>query len=190
MIKIFDNIISKKKQEELKNFLLGNNFPWYFVSDITLIGNKTQSRPGHSHVFYDNGKSNSHLSDEIHIVSDKVNKKIKKNLSIQQARSFLQLPLNEKLIYKDSKHREDTPHIDIHQPHTVFLYYVNDCDGDTVLYNYKSKYKEDVPVYEDVKITHRVTPKQGRVLVFDGMTWHASTQPTKGPRCIINFDMV
>jgi hypothetical protein len=22
------------------------------------------------------------------------------------------------------------------------------------------------------------------------MTWHSSTQPTKGPRCIINFDMV
>jgi hypothetical protein len=27
-------------------------------------------------------------------------------------------------------------------------------------------------------------------VVFDGMTWHSSTQPTEGPRCIVNFDMV
>ena len=190
MIKILDNIIPKKKQEEIKNFLLGGNFPWYFVADITHKNNKTQKRPGHSHVFYEYGKSNSQLSNEVDFISDKVNKKIKKKLKMEQVRSFLQLPLNEKLLYEGSKHKEDTPHIDIHEPHTVFLYYVNDSDGDTVLYNYKSKSKEDVPIYEDIKIIHRVTPKQGRVLVFDGMTWHASTQPTKGPRCIINFDMV
>ena len=53
-----------------------------------------------------------------------------------------------------------------------------------------SKNIKDAPFYEDIKIAHRVTPKQGRVVVFDGMTWHSSTQPTEGPRCIVNFDMV
>ena len=96
----------------------------------------------------------------------------------------------KKKFYKNSKHKEDTPHIDLHHPHTVFLYYINDADGDTVLYNYKSKNIKDIPNYEDIKIIKKVKPKQGRVLVFDGMTWHSSTQPTKGPRCIINFDMV
>lgn len=37
-----------------------------------------------------------------------------------QVRSFLQLPLNKDLLFKNSKHKEDTPHIDIEQPHTVF----------------------------------------------------------------------
>jgi len=190
MIKIFDNIIPKKQQEELKNLLLGNNFPWYFVSDITNIGNTTQTRPGHCHAYMRLGEVNSDYINEVKKISDNVNKKIKKKLKMYLVRSFLQLPLNEKLLYKDSKHIEDTPHIDIYEPHTVFLYYVNDSDGDTLLYNYKSKYKEDVPAYEDIKIVHRVTPKQGRVIVFDGMTWHSSTQPTQGPRCIVNFDMV
>ena len=71
-----------------------------------------------------------------------------------------------------------------------FLYYVNDADGDTILYNYRSKNIKDIPNYEDIKIIKKVTPKQGRVLVFDGMTWHTAQQPTKGPRCVINFDMV
>ena len=113
-----------------------------------------------------------------------------KKLQMYQVRSFLQLPLNETLLFKDRKHREDTPHIDIEQPHTVFLYYVNDADGDTVIYDYVSKNVKDVPNYEDIKMIKKITPKQGRVVVFDGMTWHSSTQPTQGPRCIVNFDMV
>ena len=48
----------------------------------------------------------------------------------------------------------------------------------------------DVPNYEDIKMIKKITPKQGRVVVFDGMTRHSSTQTTKGPRCIINFDLV
>jgi|TARA_R110001592_G_scaffold240648_1_gene500734 hypothetical protein len=190
MIKIFDNIIPKKQQEELKYLLYGNRFPWYFVSDITHIENQNQARPGHCHVYMELGEVNSDYINEVKKISDNVNKKIKKKLKMHQVRSFLQLPLNEKLLYKDNKHREDTPHIDIKIPHTVFLYYVNDCDGDTLIYNYVSKNIEDAPFYENIKVAHRVTPKQGRVVVFDGMTWHSSTQPTQGPRCIVNFDMV
>mgnify|MGYP001306097476 CR=1 FL=1 len=190
MIKIFDNIIPKKKQEELKNLLLGNNFPWYFVADITHLGNKTQSRPGHSHLFYELGKSNSHLSNEVNIISDKVNKKIKKNLSPEQVRSFLQLPLNEKLLYKDSKHREDTPHIDIYQPHTVFLYYVNDSDGDTVIYENLFEGYDKVPHISELKELKRVTPKAGRVVLFNGKHWHTSYQPEHNVRCVINYNII
>jgi len=190
MIKILDNIIPKKIQEEIKSILYSNDFPWYFISDISHHDNKNQNRPGHQHIFYKDGVLNSNHGNQIKIISDTVNKKIKKKLSISQARSFLQLPLNEKILCKNGKHKEDTPHIDLFDPHTVFLYYVNDCDGDTVLYNYKSKDKSYIPFYEDIKIIRRVKPKQGRVLIFDGMTWHSSTQPTQGARCIVNFDMV
>tara|TARA_B100000900_G_C20147902_1_gene540620 strand:+ start:16 stop:588 length:573 start_codon:yes stop_codon:yes gene_type:complete len=190
MIKILDNIIPKKQQEKIKNFMYGKTFPWYYTADITHINNKHQARPGHFHIFMDKGEVNSDYITEVKKISDSVNKKIKKKLEMYQVRSFLQLPLNEKLLYSGSKHREDTPHIDIKQPHTVFLYYVNDADGDTLIYNYVSKNIKDAPFYEDIKVAHRVTPKQGRVVVFDGMTWHSSTQPTEGPRCIVNFDMV
>ena len=190
MIKILDNIIPKKQQEELKYLLYGNKFPWYFVSDITHIDNQNQARPGHSHVYMKLGEVNSDYINEVKKISDNVNKKIKKKLKMHQVRSFLQLPLNEKLLYDSGRHKEDTPQIDLKIPHTVFLYYVNDCDGDTLIYNYVSKNMEDAPFYENIKVAHRVTPKQGRVVVFDGMTWHSSTQPTQGPRCIVNFDMV
>ena len=33
-------------------------------------------------------------------------------------------------------------------------------------------------------------PKQGRVVCFDGFFWHTSQQPTIGPRCIINYNVI
>ena len=45
-----------------------------------------------------------------------------------------------------------------------------DSDGDTIIYNYKTKKEGDVPFFEDVKEKKRITPKQGRVVIFAGGT--------------------
>jgi hypothetical protein len=57
MIKILDNIIPKKEQDNIKNILFGRGFPWYYVNDISHTNNEFQTRPGHSHIFYDKGIS-------------------------------------------------------------------------------------------------------------------------------------
>lgn len=96
------------------------------------------------------------------------------------------------LIRKKSK--IDIIHINREIPHLVMLYYVNDCDGDTILYD---KSVEDIPkkflIYpssvECPNIIHRITPKRGRILFFDGRTYHAPSTPTTGIRCIITLDL-
>ena len=55
--------------------------------------------------------------------------------------------------------------------------------------DYKSKNKDDIPYFEDIKEIKRITPKQGRVVVFDGAHWHTAEQPRKNKRCIINFNV-
>ena len=151
------------------------------------MGNRKQTKKHKRNEKHGTRKKKYHTTKK-RDVNRKKHRTTKKKLKPVQVRSFLQLSLNEKLLGKE---KVDTPHIDLDIPHTVYLYYVNDCDGDTVLYNYKSENgKEDIPYFEDVKIKKRITPKQCRVVVFDGMTWHSSTQPTKGTRTIINFDMV
>ena len=187
MIKILDNIITKEEQEDFKNTLHGAKFNWFYIPDVTKLDNKQQQRPCLTHMYMKNGHINSVWYDYVKKISDNVNKKLKKKLRPVQVRSFLQLSLNKKFLGKE---KIDTPHIDLDIPHTVYLYYVNDCDGDTVLYNYKSKDKKDIPIFEDIKELKRITPKQGRVVVFDGRYWHTAEQPTKGTRTIVNFDMV
>jgi len=189
MVKIYNNIISKKEQEYLKNIFYSNQFPWFYTADVTSsILNKKQRRPAFSHIFMENGNINSNYYDIVKKISDNVNKKIKKKLIPYQVRSFLQLSLDKNLIGNSI----DTPHIDMIEPHLVYLYYVNDCDGDTVIYDHISNGTHilDIPFYEDIKIKKKITPKQGMVVIFDGMTWHTSTQPTRGSRCIINFHMI
>ena len=46
-----------------------------------------------------------------------------------------------------------------------------------------------MPFFEDVKELKRITPKQGRVVIFDGMYWHTAEQPKKDVRCILNFNI-
>ena len=92
------------------------------------------------------------------------------------------------------KTKKDAAHINFDVPDLVMLYYVNDCDGDTILYDKKlndiptnAYYSED-GCYE-FNIEHRVKPKRGRILFFDGRTYHSASTPSSGMRCIITFDL-
>ena len=163
-MKIIENAVSKAVQEQLKDFVL-SKFPWYYVNNITFKNSK-QYAPAFGHIFIDNGKVISQQANML----DLFRHVIKGN--VVQARSFLQLPLNQKLVGK-----RDPLHTDSDDPHTVFIYYLLDSDGDTVIYKNKKEWK-------------RVTPKQGRILTFDGSLWHTAEQPTKGTRCIINFNVI
>ena len=69
------------------------------------------------------------------------------------------------------------------------LYYVTDNDAETVIYSNKMKNKTDIPVFDELKEFTRVRPKKGRMVIFDGMHWHTSCQPTLGPRIIININI-
>ena len=91
--------------------------------------------------------------------------------------------------YLELEMSDDSPHLDRFEPHLVFLYYVCDSDGDTIIYDYKTEKEGDVPFFEDVKELKRITPKQGRVVIFDGMYWHTAEQPKKDIRCILNFNI-
>ena len=86
----------------------------------------------------------------------------------------------------------DNAHVDLSSPHLVVLYYVMDSDGDTIIYDKKwEKGKEHLNSEKTAKllIKKRVTPKQGRLVVFDGRYWHTAEQPKYNKRCVINTDI-
>jgi hypothetical protein len=182
---VIDNIIDKDLQEKIKLTLLSDNFNWFFISDVTHASDNKQQRPGFQHRFVINEKINSDHHDLVLPIIQNSCKHIKYDFKkIIQGRSFLQLPLN----ITDDK--IDTPHLDLLNKHLVILYYVTDADGDTVIYKNKYNKKSPIPFFDDLKELKRVTPKQGRVVLFDGSHWHTSCQPKQGTRCIINYNVV
>ena len=125
-MKIIDNCIPVKQQDLIIHELLETKyFPWFYCDDVTHKAKDSQHRPGFSHYFVKDKKENSaYLKLASSIVTPFTNK------PIIQSRAFLQFPLNLKLIGS----KFDSPHVDLHIPHTVYLYYVIDADGDTLLF--------------------------------------------------------
>ena len=184
---VFDDIIDLETQNKIKDLML-NKAKWSYVSDVTNPQLNEQQRPGFAHWFVKDEIIKSDLHDEVIPIL----KNSLKNLNVQgerrylQGRSFLQLPLNI-----DNREKLDVPHIDIADfKHLVILYYVTDADGETVIYENQFKENEKIPNFKELKEKKRVMPKQGRVVCFDGFHWHTSQQPTVGPRCIINYNVV
>jgi len=186
-LEVFDDIIDKSLQEKIKLTLLksGSNFPWFFLDDITTDEASTsQLRPGFFHLFCENFIDNSEFYSMIRPIVDNVAGKLKLKLPRTiKSRTFLQVPLSLK------DHTVDNAHIDMNEPHVVFLYYVIDSDGDTIIYDKKWKSgSRDMNSKQTAKllIKKKITPKQGRVVVFDGRYWHTAEQPKHSKRCVIN----
>ena len=93
------------------------------------------------------------------------------------------------LYFPMEPHQSHQPHIDSDHPHTVMLYYVNDSDGPTYFYKKTSYAKEnpqDVDNYGPP--TDEVVPKKNTAVVFEGNTYHASSNPSEGVRIVMNFN--
>ena len=191
-LEVFDDIIDKSLQEKIKFDILNNdeNFHWGFIDDITNPDDPThtQKRAGFYHYFYQNSlrycKDYSWMARDI--VSPVIDKLKLKIYQIVQSRAFLQLPLNniESLV--------DNAHVDLSSPHLVVLYYVMDSDGDTIIYNSQWEKGETLKNSEETAkllIKKKVTPKQGRVIVFNGSYWHTAEQPKDNNRCVINTNI-
>ena len=191
---VFDDIIDADLQEDINNLLLKEYdygvepFPWYYLEDMTLGFDNpdSQKRPGFAHqyvVYQGKDKSTGKQASQFHdvflpLLKNACMKMGVMDVNVLQGRSFLQVPLNLK------NNDVDTPHIDIIDRGNFFvvLYYVCDSDGDTIIYN-------ETKVSDQYTIKQRVTPKQGRVVIFDGSLYHTAEQPLNNTRCIVNYNL-
>jgi len=177
-VHIFDDIIDLNYQEQIKTTLLENDFAWYYIGDVTNPYVNEQQRPGFQHnLVLEYGQENSphHILFE-NLIKNCCSKFNRQSVEVIKGRCFLQLPLNLK------NNDVDMPHTDTHHNHIVILYYALDSDGDTIIYNEKTK-------SGNYTIKKRVTPKQGRVVIFDGGLFHTAEQPINSSRCIVNYNV-
>ena len=186
---VIDDFISLEYQEKIKQDLLGleNIFPWHYSEDVTAAGDfDSQHRPAMSHQYVqiDDDNDTSEIISVYHHLFTPLLSKACQYLKIPeteviQGRSFLQWPL----VNIDTS-VVDLPHIDLDEgdEHIVVLYYVVDSDGDTIIYNERT----ESPSYTEKQ---RVSPKQGRVVIFEGGQYHTAKQPTKGTRCVVNYNL-
>jgi hypothetical protein len=176
---ILDDVLPEQLASDIEQVFFSNQFPWYFLNDIALPSNFIKEDGyvnGFTHLLYNKDQVTSNAFALIKEVPTYAMHKagIYNPYYLYQARGFLQVVPGNNTI--------NGIHVDLFEEHTVFIYYINYSDGDTVLFG-----KTPNPTIED--ITFRSTPKRNRLLMFDGSTWHASSNATKGKRAIINFNL-
>ena len=100
-------------------------------------------------------------------------------------KSILRIRRNISFLCNDKRPSE--PHIDDIRKHLVFLYYVNDSDGDTILYKNKYKKKKD----NDMIVDTAISPKAGRAILFNGGIQHSFFYPNISEiRSTININVL
>jgi len=155
----------------LQNLLLGEGFPWYYLHDVACgdegkADNKGFSI-GFSHELF--GEDRSQYLPMFDPVLKALEKRLDKRLSFSRLRLGLYVSTGRTV------HNE--PHIDRTDSHQAAVFYFNDSDGDTVVFD------------KEGKVVFRSKPKANKVFIFDGLQYHASTNPTTVPsRVILNMN--
>jgi hypothetical protein len=186
---IDDNFLTKKEQEDIYNVISSSNVPWYLYQKTSTVkenkymmlsDSKTKETFQFTHTLRGNNEIFSDLYDYIHNnlfmkFLEKHNIKCEK---IVRAKFNLVSSINED-VYQ-------SPHVDVSYPHKVFLYYVNDSDGDTIIFN--EKYDG---TNKTLTVMDKINPEMGKAILFDGLTYHAPSAPKNSPyRLVVNIAFI
>jgi hypothetical protein len=182
---VIDNFLSKEHIVEIKKEVVDNeNLPLSFTADTIsgFIKNKKiknknivdSSQLVHT-LYHHNRQIKSPYYDLM--VGSILYKllKFQTNFIVHRAKINLKLPTP-----KTNKDSFDGPHTDTGEPHLALILYLHDCDGDTFLLDEKN-----------YSILNRISPKENRLLMFDGDITHAAGFPISSPyRYIINYNIL
>jgi len=182
-------------QRHIETVMTGFEFPWVFnknmvSGDDTFLDN-VDNHAGFNHFFFEHQKTQSNFFQLFYPLVLSINSKVDIPFNM-----LIRMRANMTLASPESKLDWHMPHIDSFMPHYNAIYYVNDSDGDTVIFN---ETNEDFdPGQEDIKtikqniftVKHRVIPEKGKLVVFNGKYYHSSS-PVRNHkyRCVINMNL-
>ena len=193
---LLTNLVPELYQEELKQTV--EEIPFYYTPSIgynstslPTAGIKFLDNIGFSHGLVIEGQEDSMywslFRPILYFFTQKTGVKVNKVVRVRLRLTFQHADRNEFLFNK--------PHTDVFefdQPYKTLVYYINDSDGDTFIFDKfinKENNLDNVLKDIDKKIIFQNTPKQGDAIYFDGHQYHAGNSPIKYKhRYVINFD--
>ena len=196
-LRIIDNFLDPEDFKQLSDFVLGEKFPWFFIENVSIDPRDSElindplahETSGFNHVSFDR---------EWNVESFTYNNLLPFFNKLKTMFGFThQHLIRARLSMKFQKdgftsNNYNIPHVDYFFPHETLIFYLNDTDGDTRIFDQWHTYSEtDRPtVPEEFTTQARVTPKANRLVWIDGLQYHTASNPIQGnKRVIININL-
>jgi|TARA_B110000503_G_scaffold65815_3_gene103354 hypothetical protein len=191
-VKTLDNFMPEHEFLELKDIMMSNNFPWFYVEDVSLPPEDRHfvkddlalETDGFYHTLYDRESKQESFA---HNLLRKFYQQVVEQLGytsdhLIRSRMSLKLP---KIGFTPENY--NLPHVDYYYPHTSMIFYINDSDGDTRMF--EQIFTENNPERNKFNVQHRISPKANRLVVFNGLQYHTASNPFLfSRRVIININ--
>jgi hypothetical protein len=188
------NAIPKTYQDQIENELGSNRMLWTFADEIaaSAAGFET-GYPGFGHIAY--------LADEDEPVISPMSSLLLPILFVFCEKASIEyralLRIRVGLFTRTMGHaKHHNPHVDYSEPHRTAVYYVNDGDGDTFIFDQTF---DEISVADSGRhakanrftVRRSISPQKGKMICFDGRHYHASSYPTQASKRIaITFNFV
>lgn len=181
--------IPSKYQDYILSNVTNRAFPWFSVYEMM----QKKSRTTFSHLVLNDGPDlpQGNTATEYYnmflpitfSMSEMLGRPIKKILRIRLG-MILPTPWSEPENSLQYQQSGEEPHVDFFIPHYIGLYYINDSDGDTVVYNETKKSKN----YTEMT---RISPEKGKIFIFNGKHYHSSGTPNRSThRLVATFNFI
>ena len=196
-MKVIDNFLPRSYHRELLELMSGPDFPWHFNSNIAYKDQDGGSvyEHGFTHIFWDefNGFRDGNqygnfwrpgllsimdiISEEHNLMAvkqfDYQNPVLRSRADMTTAAPIIRSKAN--LLTATSDNFTHAAHKDFEFDNIATIYYVNDSDGDTIIYG------------PNEEIVDRISPKANRLIIFQGNQPHTGCSPNKTKsRILIN----
>lgn len=199
---LLDNVLPLQTQERFKSFVSGENFEWndynhiqtagFYFKNFTFESDAT-TVPSDSLIklcYYNNFRESKIFDETIYWLGIAVLDEYEKQTG-DRVNQIMRMKVNNQSKSVITGYDErccNEIHVDNFEYHKTLIYYINDTDGDTFLFD--KIYTEDQTEY-NLKTIQRVTPKQGTAVCFNGRRFHAPSNPLfYNRRYILNINFI
>ena len=190
-MEIIDNFLDQSEFDKLYKTVMSNEFPWFYVSHASLAPEDNYiddplavETPGFNHIVFEREwKAKSFTYKIMSAFFDRLKEVYGYDEQhILRARFSMKF---QKLNYTEDNY--NLPHVDYYYPHQTMIYYMNDSDGDTRIFD---QFYTMIGFHKGIAqktftTKQRVEPKANRLLILDGLQYHTASNPINSERRVI-----
>jgi hypothetical protein len=187
---IIDNAFSESIFKKIQEEILGFEFDWHYGRRVNEDdgSNENSFLIGWVHIVAGSGLEQKFTPKLYSLIESELSKVLTNNnepcVKIDRVRIVCNTTADKSYITQ--------PHVDFDNTHQTALLYINDTDGDTIIYHEKFKPGLGIGSVQLCKsIKHKLTikaeikPKANRLVIFNGLHYHSGTTPTESDRRVV-----